>query len=111
MGKFLESINEVRELLGERSRALATAQREINPLKAKGDNPIKKVVTTFRKALRTRKTSDVNAAKWAHHKGIDYASHHGLPNLVKQLSSHQRKIPKPKLPKKKPVKKTRNPAP
>ncbi len=96
MALFLESIRLARHVLDERSRRLMTVQREINPLKAKGKNPIKKVVSSFVKAKRTQAPKDISASKAAHRVGVLYANQHGLPRLAKQLVKHQNKIPKPK---------------
>lgn len=98
MALFLESIRQVREILDEASRKLRTAQREINPLKAKGKNPIKKVVSSFVRAKSTRSDRDIAATKAAHRVGVMYADQHGLPRLAKQIIKHSSKIPKPKKP-------------
>jgi len=96
---FLEEIEGLRSAVLE-ARDLRTLQREINPLKQPGPNPIKKLVTAFRKAKRTRKPDDIAASKNAHHVGAMYAAHHGWPRLEKQISDHMKKIPKPLKPRK-----------
>lgn len=89
---FLEELSGLRDLL--EGRDLEIAQREINPLTRKGDNPVKQVVKKTRKALRTRKRSDFSSAATAHNKAIVFAQGEGLPRLKSQLRRHQRDLEK-----------------
>ena len=94
---FLEEIELLRVAVME-GRDIRTVRREINPLKQPGPNPIKKLVTVFRKAKRTRKPEDIAASKNTHRVGAMYAAHHGWPRLEKQIAVHMKKIPRPLKP-------------
>lgn len=103
LAMFLEEIEEIRAEILE-ARNLDTVQREVNPLKKAGPNPIKTLVKTFRKAKRTKKPDDIAATKNAHRVGAMYADHHGLPRLEKAIIAHMKRIPAPRKPEKKLVK-------
>jgi hypothetical protein len=94
MGGLLDALHAIRQLLSE-AASLRTVQGEVNPLKQRGDNPIKKLVRDFRKARRTRKPKDISIARASHRVGAMYAHHHGLPRLEKQIERHQARIPNP----------------
>lgn len=80
-------------------RKLDIVQREINPLKHKGDNAIKALVRDSRKAARTKKPADISRAITAHRAGEEYAHEHGLPRLEVQIRKHMNKITKSIRPK------------
>lgn len=103
---FAEEIAELRSVVDEAIRGLPTIRREINPLRAKGPNPIKDIVRTTRKARRTRASQDITSARLAHHIGKMYATHHGLDRLAAQIPRHMRTLPKPR-----PAKLKRKPLP
>ena len=73
---------------------LSRAQDEINPLKAKTDNPVKKAARATSKARNSKDASDITGAANQTRMASLYAKSHGYPNLTKQLSQHKRMLQK-----------------
>ncbi len=74
--------------MGE-SRRLSTAQREIDPLQSKRDNPVKHAARATGKARQSKKSDDIAAAASKTGLASMYARSHGYPNLTKQLGKHK----------------------
>ena len=75
--------------MGEESARLKQARKEINPLKSKTDNPVKKAVKATQKARRTKDTGDIAGASSQTAVAKMYSTRHGYPNLTKQLGKHR----------------------
>jgi hypothetical protein len=71
---------------------LSRAQDEINPLKAKTDNPVKKAARATAKARSSKDASDIVGAANKTRMASLYAKSHGYPNLTKQLSQHKKML-------------------
>ena len=89
-----ESLSGVDEGLSWRSAQLRTAQKEINPLNAKDDNPVKKAVRATRKARSSKDSDDIAGAVSRTQVATLYAKKHGFPNLTRQLSKHKETLRK-----------------
>lgn len=81
-------------LAGMGENKLRTAQREINPLHSKTDNPIKKVVRATVQARRSKDIDDIAGAAGSTRVATLYAKSHGYPNLTKQLGKHKETLRK-----------------
>ena len=80
--------------LSEESARLRTARREINPLHAKDDNPVKKAVRATSKARSSKESGDIAGAVSRTQVASLYARSHGFPNLTKQLGKHKETLRK-----------------
>jgi hypothetical protein len=68
---------------------LSRAQDEINPLKDKGDNPVKAAAAATSKARSSKNVGDITGAANKTRMASLYSKSHGYPNLTKQLSKHK----------------------
>ena len=78
----------------EESAQLRTAQREIDPLHSKTDNPVKQAVRASAKAKQSKDVSDIAGATGRTRVATLYAKSHGYPNLTKQLGRHKEMLRK-----------------
>lgn len=79
--------------MGENGR-LRIAQKEINPLHSKTDNPVKKAVRATVRARQSKDADDIAGAAGSTRVATMYAKSHGYPNLTKQLSKHKETLRK-----------------
>ncbi len=79
--------------MGENGR-LRIAQREIDPLKSKTDNPVKKAVRATVQARRSKDADDIAGAASSTRVATMYAKSRGYPNLTKQLGKHKETLRK-----------------
>ena len=74
--------------MAEDSR-LQRAQKEIDPLQAKSDNPVKQAAKATAKARSSKDAGEITGAANKTRMASLYSKSHGYPNLSKQLGKHK----------------------